>query len=392
MSAENKVYKKRPHRKVKSGCTICKKRKIKCDETRPQCHNCQRYTTPCTYPPPSISISLSTSHSPTSLSPPSQPRSSHPSDPDPPSKPALAITDLLLMHQWSTTTSYGFGDSFPGEVDHWRDHLPVLAQHFPFLMRGILATSALHLSRTSADELDQRRYIRLAAYHQDLALPEYRRTLAAVTQDNATAVLAFSALLVVHSFAVPGTSYVSGLLEWVFLHRGVADVPARWFSWVRDAFLERQMRRRRLGVVDPAATATVNEEDDDDDGYLLALRDMIQSLPAEVYGDDVKVYEDTVYWLRQAFAHTRIPGSGLGPKYAVLFFIERVPQRYIDLLGSRDTVSMVFMAFICVLLKRAEAFWYFEGFARNVMRELEGLFEGDFRRVVEWPLRICGIT
>ncbi|KAK4191428.1 hypothetical protein QBC35DRAFT_401657 [Podospora australis] len=39
--------------KVKTGCNNCKQRRIKCDEQRPECHNCVRSKKPCSgYPPP----------------------------------------------------------------------------------------------------------------------------------------------------------------------------------------------------------------------------------------------------------------------------------------------------------------------------------------------------
>jgi hypothetical protein len=37
--------------KVKTGCTICKIRHIKCDEGRPQCGRCAKFEFECSYPP-----------------------------------------------------------------------------------------------------------------------------------------------------------------------------------------------------------------------------------------------------------------------------------------------------------------------------------------------------
>ncbi|KAF2638913.1 hypothetical protein P280DRAFT_66375 [Massarina eburnea CBS 473.64] len=403
MSAD-KVYKKRPHRKVKSGCTVCKRRRIKCDEAQPQCLNCQRYwpkfPSGCVYPAISIEDECRAT-----ISPPDH--CSEGADSDLNTSPAtgsrnndLAIGDLRLMHQWSTVTCYGFGDDFPGEVDPWRDDLPVFAQRFPFLLRAILAVSALHLACDSDDEAEKLKYIHMAACHQDLALPEYRRTLAEVDKDSAVAVLAFSALLVVHSFAAPkvtGLPFTPGLLEWFFLHRGVERVPAHWRPWVADSFLSMQMHRRSLQNVDPGLNP--------DDFHLQCLHGMISDLPAD-QGNDGPVYIDTLDCLRQAFAHTCNPGSRVGPKYAVLFceyslfpqraeapltdcmlVIERVPQRYMDLLGSRAPPAMVFLAFICVLLKRASHFWYFEGFAERVLTEIRPTLGKGLARWIEWPLR-----
>ncbi|KAH8742420.1 hypothetical protein F5883DRAFT_442370, partial [Diaporthe sp. PMI_573] len=43
-----------PHRKSRLGCLQCKRRKIKCDETRPACLNCIRREVSCAYTPPTL--------------------------------------------------------------------------------------------------------------------------------------------------------------------------------------------------------------------------------------------------------------------------------------------------------------------------------------------------
>lgn len=221
--------------------------------------------------------------------------------------------DVALMHQWSVETCYGFGDEFPGEVNPWRDDLPRLAQQYPFLMRAILAVSALHIARNSPDASKKAEYLRMAAYHQDLALPEYRDTLDKVNKENAPAILAFSAILVVYTFATPqnGKRFATGRPEWFFLHRGLGEVPAHWHSWIDDSFLMRQMSRRRLQPVDPGLNS--------DDFRLNSLQSMLHEMYGEDKESELTVYLDALYWLRQAFAHTCNASSRLGPKYAILF-------------------------------------------------------------------------
>ncbi|KAG5287036.1 C6 zinc finger domain-containing protein [Histoplasma ohiense] len=40
---------RRPHRKSRAGCLNCKKRRIKCDETKPECQKCVKYGVGCDY-------------------------------------------------------------------------------------------------------------------------------------------------------------------------------------------------------------------------------------------------------------------------------------------------------------------------------------------------------
>lgn len=41
---------RRKHQKSRRGCTTCKKRHIRCDETFPRCDNCTKYQSDCNYP------------------------------------------------------------------------------------------------------------------------------------------------------------------------------------------------------------------------------------------------------------------------------------------------------------------------------------------------------
>lgn len=42
--------KRRSHKKVKTGCAVCKRRRIKCDERKPSCQNCEKHRAKCNYP------------------------------------------------------------------------------------------------------------------------------------------------------------------------------------------------------------------------------------------------------------------------------------------------------------------------------------------------------
>lgn len=76
------------HRKVRSGCESCKKRKIKCNERHPVCGNCLAHSYTCVY---------------------RQPQSPYPVF-DTPSTDEQGIVrfstrDLRLVHHWTTSTA-----------------------------------------------------------------------------------------------------------------------------------------------------------------------------------------------------------------------------------------------------------------------------------------------
>ena len=127
-----KMHRMRPHHKSRLGCQRCKTRKIKvsvpeyaswgildsrnlvrkCDERKPQCSHCERYSFSCEYPeaPPSASSRSSLG---TSRKSSSSPTSSTRTSPPPPELSAdttvLGMADLQLMHHWTLQAYKGFG-------------------------------------------------------------------------------------------------------------------------------------------------------------------------------------------------------------------------------------------------------------------------------------------
>lgn len=124
-----------------------------------------------------------------------------------PDTTGLNLRDLALLHQWSVSTHRGFGDRRGGEKA-WQNEVPRQGLEFPFLLRGILAVTGLHMARLRPEQSEE--YLREAANHQILALPAYRFALKSITERNCHALFAFATLTSVYAFASPRKS--SGVL------------------------------------------------------------------------------------------------------------------------------------------------------------------------------------
>jgi hypothetical protein len=361
---------------------------FKCDEDRPICSNCTRYCSVCVYPSTGLDTSQESSASIFMASPFTTPESIlDDSSISQRSTHDLPTRELALMHQWSVSTCYGFGNGFSEDGDPWRIDIPILAQHFPFLMRGILAVTSLHLSKSTMDHNLRSQYVNLAAYHQDIALPEYRGTLVDVTEANVTAVLAFSVLTVIYSFATTkdsGALYTSGCPEWLLLSRGVGQIPPHWESWIERGCLGPQtMHRRKLHAID----AKLHPED----YRLVALHSVLTTLsPDEQH--EATHYKAALYWLRQAFAHAGNPESRISPMCAIMYWVERISQEFLDLLVLQKPRAIVLMAHFCVLMRRASNYWYVAGAAEDIMVELQRTVHPKFLPWMEWPMQVFGMV
>ncbi|KAF2714999.1 hypothetical protein K504DRAFT_445917 [Pleomassaria siparia CBS 279.74] len=359
-----------------------------CDEEKPICSNCSRYCSDCVYPTsyPNTPRHSSATPTPPFIKSPGSTVDDSPSSQCSSGAHDLALRDLGLMHQWTISTCHDFGDGFAGGGEPWRTDIPILAQQHHFLLRGILAVTSLHLSKSTMDPSLRGQYIHLAACHQDLALPEYRVSLIDVTESNATAVLAFSALTVIYSLATAkdaGTLFASGCPEWILLARGVGSIPPHWENWIERGCLGMQtMHRRRLQNID----AKLHPED----YRLLALHGLFSNLnPGEQH--ESAHYKQALYWLRQAFAHCSNVESRVSPICAVMYWVERVPQEFLDLVILQKSRAIVLMAHFCILVKRASHLWYAAGAAEDMMIELHGNLNPKFLPWMEWPLRTFGM-
>jgi hypothetical protein len=84
----------------------------------------------------------------------------------------LQMNDLELLHHYTTSTYLTLTQDSPEHEHVWQIVVPQLAVKHPFLMHGILASSALHLAHVLPER--QQEYTVLAANHESMALPAFR--------------------------------------------------------------------------------------------------------------------------------------------------------------------------------------------------------------------------
>ena len=133
------------------------------------------------------------------------------------------------MNHWTASTWETLSDQKTKFQEMWQTVAVNEAMSNPFLMHGILALSALHLASESRDRPEKSRDHRAAALrHHDQAIALFRPVLSKITSHNCHTIFAFSALLVILSFALPGfpleettKSPVEELLTIITLLKGV---------------------------------------------------------------------------------------------------------------------------------------------------------------------------
>ncbi|OKL58478.1 hypothetical protein UA08_06351 [Talaromyces atroroseus] len=230
---------RRSHSKSRHGCSNCKQRRVKCDETRPACLNCVKRHKSCRYEAVAALVWKEEN---------APPKRSHPASPKnhnddifamleritasrsirSVSPVAETVLDLELMMHWCNSTHKIFARN-ETTAWIWRQLVPQEAFAHKFLLWGILSLSALDLARSKPAE-QRSMYLNAAAFYQTQALSLFRLALQEVNALNAKALFSFAGIVAIYGFGscerLNMTDPIQDLLQVLMLVRGVNQVIA----------------------------------------------------------------------------------------------------------------------------------------------------------------------
>ncbi|KAL5334850.1 hypothetical protein BJX70DRAFT_343943 [Aspergillus crustosus] len=385
---------RRSHQKSRHGCQECKRRRVKCDESRPVCANCARRQTECEYDSsgPLRWMTDEPSRSPRLLSdrqqePPSpdfsllgQLRNNNSTSNGDVVLPPLNICDLELMLQWVNETHCVFTRSQQTEAI-WRTHVPEEALSHPFLMHGILALSALHISCTriprASTENGQsgKDYLQIAISHQDLALALFREQLGDINIFNGKAMFAFASITVLYAFGFPRTpepdsTAIGDLVQAFVLVRGVQHVVSRAYSIIFEDQIWAPIRE-------------VNEYDSTIPGEAQAAIDRLHKANEACTRQDPILHDSFLY--QEAIDHLAdlmaAVFAGLGFAMACRWAIKLQPA-FLDRLRDRRPLALVVLAHFCSLLPQFQDVWFGAEWGRRVVRDIWYTLDDQWRPLI----------
>ncbi len=330
---------------------------LQCNEVRPQCSNCVKHDIVCDFlsnpPKPADPASRPQSHRRSE----SKLTSQSPAQPSPAAQndsleksgkylPDLQMDELELLHHFTTETCFTLSDRAESHRI-WQTTVPQEAFGRAFLMRGILAISALHLSHLRPHM--QKHYTNIAAQQQDAALSGFRAIMTKMDQTNCDAFFALSSLIVVYGFESPKASDSLGMFsyngddldEWLPLIRGVNSVIMSVWPWIKDGRLSRLLHDHKE---EPAATSLppVLEE------QLLNL----ERTCGNASGDDdaIAACKTALNQLRDCFVrlNNKLP-SECEVSLAFMWPVQ-LPQYFLDMLNDKRPAALIILAHYCVIL------------------------------------------
>ncbi|KAL4962676.1 Zn(II)2Cys6 transcription factor [Aspergillus stella-maris] len=381
----------RSHRKSKAGCLQCKKRKVKCDESKPGCRKCAIHGVSCSFT--NSAHGRNQAHSPVSASSSSSNLALHTLDQAPSPHQTLSassplnIKDLELLHHFMTSTCYTTS-RVPAIQSLWRDEVPRIAFSTPFLLHALLAVSALHIAHSNPSRRTE--CSAQAHLHHNAAVTSVIPEITSLVTDNAAALYLFSSLTCMFSCAdmernsnLLILSREGQLSQWIRLFRGIRAV-------LGDDKHEFQMGILAPIFVNGEFVSRVRQSPEalqEGRMYVLELKNMV----TKTHSDDTpqqQVYQDAIDGVARALAVTLKPS--MAETAGVFAWMVEASDEYLKLLRKEEPTALIVFSYICAAVRQVEWTWWTEGLSARLMGQVYAALKEEDREWLRWPAQQIG--
>lgn len=298
--------------------------------------------------------------------------------------PPLHMDELELLHQFTTETCFTLSDRAESHA-LWQVTVIQEAFKHPFLMRGILAISALHLSFLRPERHDY--YSQLANKNQDAALSAFRPLMTDMDESNSDAFLAMSTLIVVYGFESPKASESLGFFDykgghsfgWLPLIKGVYTIIMSVYPWIKNGKLSALLHDQDNG---PPTTRlpTVLENQLND----------LDTLCNQASGGEevVQMYKGALASLRECFVRINNRSPHDCEVSIAFLWPVLVPQEFVDQLRASEPLALIILAHYCVILHHLDSYWWMNGWATHIIRKIDRELDDSMRTWLEWATSV----
>jgi hypothetical protein len=322
----------------------------------------------------------------------------------------LDIIDLELLHHYTTFTYKTLpSGAAPDQHELWQIQVVQLGFHHEFLLRGILAVSALHLGLLRSDRRDT--LTLRATAHQSVAVQLFHEALNHVTPANCVGIFAFSCIIVALTFAAPkssatatttttttadgtnnnnnGTSSAAAgvhkeMLDWFHMVRGCNSVLQTQWETLSRSFLAPLLKRGMIH--ETAASHSVP-----DTVHVTSLLRLCADSHLAQDRDAANGYALAIHELLNAFTQVSILKDRKQDFVPVIFVWPiAIPQSYLVLLSEHTPEAMVILAHYAALLQSVDEQWYMKGWGCYLVNQIDAALGEEWAAWLEWPKVITG--
>ncbi|KAJ0305908.1 uncharacterized protein N0V96_001372 [Colletotrichum fioriniae] len=411
-AAAGDVKLRRAHRKSRNGCKECKRRHVKCDETRPTCVNCATAERHCSYldslpasaRSSAVSSGLAAKRAAAAAALVASPAGSSGSNGNSASAAATAaafatspsITTVVNDFVMRTEDDRGVASPPNGQfftLEHMRllHHLetrmgtfmaadefmkPLVdmnleaALNAPYLMDVLLGLSAQHMAELNPQRADF--YHHEATQLQTRALMLFNDAKEEIDDDTCIPMFLFASCLgtqvlcdTLRSYRTDFNGFLDQFAWYLNLHRGVSTVTGRSWHIIRESGCKPFVDFLESNKPDPNQRSEVD-----------ILHSMLDQ--ADLGPVSLQACRDATESLRQSYSIYRsIAIKSNHQSASVMAFGVRVTTGFIDVVKQRRPEALVILAFYAVLLHWCRSYWIFGDAGQWIIRSVSAHL-GDY--------------
>ncbi|KAI1260041.1 hypothetical protein F5Y18DRAFT_407246 [Xylariaceae sp. FL1019] len=360
---------RKPHTKTRTGCVECKRRHLKCDETRPICHKCNFSNRQCEYrlpAPTTRANSIGSHHSP-----------GRPGDAEPGASSLVNADHVELFHLFVTETCSVIAPN-ETQLGIYRSFAIPRLFKAQFLLDEVIALSACHMSTKRPERATF--YCNMASNLQASALAGYREMLTRINSSNCMEVLIFSFHLGLHAFwqifnPVENDFglFLDRLAGCIRLLRGVNMVILGWW----DTLIETEAREMVFEQEKPTKLDLPSR------GECAGLRDMLNQ--ADLSPSSIAVCQQSLDNLQKYFnyEHTlRVPPHST---YMIFTWLIQSTEGFVDLLDQRRPEALILLAYYGVLLHGRMQCWVIRDAGFRLIDHIHRYLGKRWDQWLAWP-------
>ncbi|KAE8140770.1 hypothetical protein BDV38DRAFT_268907 [Aspergillus pseudotamarii] len=294
----------------------------------------------------------------------------------------LNMEELELMVQWCTATYRSI--SRDDTVDWiWRVVVPREAMHYPFLMHGILALSALHLAFNNSGTTKES-YLMIARSYRSQARVGLEKVKGKLNDSNSNAVFALYHISIVSAFALPLTiephqdqTPLDELCEVFRLTKALGDsIPA-----IIDRVKIGEMKELVESSDPPPRMPDTSRL------AIMALNRMNAALARQDPEHESDVYSPTIKYLGESLDKLARGGEIMIVAFQWIF---QIPPRFIDLLRERQPFALIVVGHFAVILHSLREHWWMGEWGARLIRQVGQQLDTESKQSMDWVLDATG--
>ncbi|MCJ1391629.1 hypothetical protein MMC18_004494 [Xylographa bjoerkii] len=284
--------------------------------------------------------------------------------------------NLRLMHHFAVSAHKSIAPSREG-LAVWRDLVPQLAFEYDFLLHGILAISALHLSLTSP--VNKLANSALALRHYTAALALFRPHLSSITSSNIYPLFAFSCVVPVYIFGYPHVSQFPSnplpeMFEMISVMRGCADIVRSGQQWLESSPFKHLLLPQ---PTDPSQALPTEIE-----GALTGLLDRNDQTTIQPALRDA--YKKAIEILWESF---KLAGNMPGEQVTGLPFPILIPTEVLIMMREGDPMALIILAHYGIILHWLDTVPWMAGWGSQTVNAVNETVGEEWRGYIAWALQ-----